>query len=66
MCIECKTLNIMASVTTKVLSLGEKVNIINVSDKGKKKAEVSRDFGLVTSTVLLSVKTKKILSAKCL
>lgn len=56
----------MASVTTKVLSLGEKVNIINVSDKGKKKAEVSREFGLVNSTVLLSVKTKKILSAKCL
>lgn len=66
MCIECKTLNIMASVTTKVLSLREKVNFINVSDKGKKKAEVSREFGLVNSTVLLSVKTKKILSAKCL
>lgn len=50
-CLVWETLNIVSSVKRKVLSLEDKVNSINVLDKGKKKAKVFRKFGLVNSTV---------------
>jgi hypothetical protein len=46
----------------KVLSIKRKVKVTQQTENGKKKSDVQWEFGLVNSTIQMTLKTTKIIS----